>query len=371
MAHLRYWLGFNMVPGIGPARLRALLDHFDGDLESAWTAPEHELREAGLDRRSIQSLFSERHTLDLDRELRLVEAADISIFTWDDPGYPRLLRKIDSSPPVLYVRGCLDEADEWALAVVGTRRASSYGREAARRLVTPLAQLGVTIVSGLALGIDGEAHQAALDAGGRTLAVLACGVDVIYPPEHRRLADRIQQHGALLSEYPLGTSPDRKNFPPRNRIISGLSRGVLVVEAAAKSGALITAGFAAEQGRDVFAVPGSILTKRHLGTNTLISNGATPVLMPEDIVRELQLGMLPQKQEARQVIEATENESRLLAWLSDEPLHIDEIGHLSGLPISVVSSMLTVLELKGLARQAGKMLYVSTREVGPEYRPRE
>ena len=370
MAHLRYWLGFNMVPGIGPARLRALLDHFGGDLQSAWEAPASELREAGLDRRSIQSFLSVRGTLDLDRELRLVDEAGISILTWDNPAYPRLLRKIDSSPPVLYMRGRLDEADEWALAVVGTRQASSYGRESTRRLVTPLVQLGVTVVSGLALGIDGEAHLAALEAGGRTLAVLASGVDVIYPPEHRRLAERIQQNGALLSEYPLGTPPDRKNFPPRNRIISGLSRGVLVVEAAAKSGALITARFAAEQGRDVFAVPGSILTKRHLGTNTLISDGATPVLTPEDVVRELQLGMLPQKQEARQVIEATENESQLLAWLSDEPLHIDEIGHLAGLPISEVSSMLTVLELKGLARQAGKMMYVNTRERGPEYRSR-
>lgn len=369
MEHLRYWLAFNMVPGIGPARLRALLDHFH-DLETAWEAPERELREAGLDQRSIQSLQSARGTLDLDRELRRVEAQGITILTWDDPRYPRLLLKIDSPSPVLYVRGELTEADEWALAVVGTRRASSYGREATRRLVTPLAQLGVTIVSGLALGIDGEAHKAALDAGGRTIAVLACGVDIIYPPEHRRLAERILENGALLSEYPLGTSPDRKNFPPRNRLISGLSRGVLVVEAAVKSGALITAGFAAEQGRDVFAVPGSILTKRHLGTNTLISSGAAPVLKPEDVVKELQLEMLPQKREARQAIETSETEDALLGYLSDEPLHIDEIGRAANLPISDVSSMLTVLELKGLVRQTGGMQYVSVRETGPGYGPK-
>ena len=228
MGDLRYWLGFNMVPGVGPARLRALLDHFH-DLALAWEAPATELREAGLDQRSIANLREARAALDLDRELERIAGLGITILTWEDPRYPRLLQRIDGPPPVLYVRGEITAADEWALAVVGTRRASSYGRESTRRLVGPLARLGVTIVSGLALGIDGEAHKAALEAGGRTLAVLASGLDIIYPAEHRRLAERIAANGALVSEHPLGTSPDRKNFPPRNRIISGLSRGVLVV----------------------------------------------------------------------------------------------------------------------------------------------
>lgn len=367
MAHLRYWLGFNMVPGIGPARLRALLDHFRGDLEAAWKAPARELREAGLDRRSIESLCSLRSDLPVDREIDRVQELGISVLTWEDERYPRLLMKIDSAPPVLYLRGRLVEADDWALAVVGTRRASSYGREAARRLVAPLSRLGVTIVSGLALGIDGEAHQAALDAGGRTIAVLASGIDVIYPPEHRRLAERVQRQGALLSEYPLGTPPERKNFPPRNRIISGLSRGVLVVEASGKSGALITARFAAEQGRDVFAVPGSILTKRHLGTNTLISQGATPVLAPEDIVEELQLKMLPQKQQVQRAVETSAAERALLDCLTDEPVHIDDIRQLVGLSIAEISSALAILELKGLVRQTGPMQYVNIREEAAGY----
>ena len=183
---LRYWVGFNLVPGIGPARLRALLDHFH-DLGRAWEAPAGELREVGLDRRSIGSLLDARRSIDLERELRRIDDSEVTLLTWEDPRYPRLLQKIENPPPLLYMKGSLDDSDEWALAVVGTRRASAYGREAARRLVTPLAQAGVTIVSGMALGVDGEAHEAALDAGGRTLAVMGCGVDVIYPPEHLSL----------------------------------------------------------------------------------------------------------------------------------------------------------------------------------------
>lgn len=362
----RYWLGFNRVPGVGPARMRALLDHF-GNVKDAWEAPASELQEVGLDRRTIANLMAAREHMNLDREMERVEENGALIITWEDPRYPRLLQKIENPPPVLYVKGSLQDSDEWALAVVGTRRASSYGREATRRLVMPLARAGLTIVSGLALGIDGEAHEAALDAGGRTIGVLGCGVDIIYPPEHRRLAERIIESGALISEYPLGTPPDARNFPPRNRLISGLSRGVLVVEASAGSGALITARIAAEQGRDVFAVPGSILTKRHLGTNMLISDGATPVLSAEDILKELQLEMLPQKRAARQTIETTETEDKVLACLSDEPRHIDEIGRAVGLPIAQVSGTLTLLELKGMVRHLGGMHYVSTRETGPQY----
>jgi DNA processing protein len=363
MDDLRYWIGFNLTPGIGPARLRALLDYF-GAIGRAWEAPADELRQAGLDSRSIQSLIAARGRLDLERELRRVEEAEADVLTWDDPRYPRLLRKIDGAPPVLYVRGALEEADDWALAVVGTRRATSYGREATRRLVGPLAEAGLTIVSGLALGVDGEAHEAALDAGGRTLAVLGCGVDIVYPPEHRRLAERIIGQGALLSEYPLGTPPDARNFPPRNRIISGLARGVLVIEAGAGSGALITARCAAEQGREVFAVPGSILTNRHVGANMLITEGATLALSAEDILRALHLERLPQQRQARRDIEtqaapADATEDALLRCLSDEPRHIDEISRAAGLPVATVSSALALMELKGLVRQVGGMHYVS------------
>ncbi len=357
MDDLRYWVGFNRVAGIGPARLRALLDHF-GDIGRAWEATPAEWREIGLDRRSIQNLLTARQELDLDRETQRVEDAELLALTWNDPRYPRLLLQIENPPPLLYVRGNLEEADDWALAVIGTRRASAYGREVTRRLAGELATAGLTIVSGLALGIDGEAHTAALDAGGRTLAVLGSGADIIYPPEHRRLAERIADNGALISEYPLGTPPEAHNFPARNRIISGISRAVLVTEAGAGSGALITARFAGEQGREVFAVPGSILTRRHAGANALISNGATPALASEDILRALQLEMLPQKRQVRQNLATEPGELDLLRFLSDEPRHIDEIGRAAGQPISQISSLLTLMELKGLVRQVGGMHYV-------------
>jgi len=362
-----YWLGFHMVPGVGPARFRLLLQAF-GSMSAAWEAPADSLREAGLDRRTVEQIVSARRRLDLERECERLAERGITLLTWDDPQYPRLLRAVDSAPPVLFVQGELTPADEWALAVVGTRYATGYGREVTRRLVMPLAKMGVTIVSGLALGIDGEAHRAALDAGGRTIAVLACGLDQIYPPEHRRLAQEIVEHGALLSEYPLGTLPERRNFPPRNRLISGLARATLVVEAGSQSGALITARFAAEQGRDVFAVPGSILSPRQSGTNWLIQEGAIPVVSHEDIVRCLQLEMLPAKQEAQRVLDISPAESALLACLGEEPMHIDELGRRSGLTIDVVSSTLTIMELKGLVRQMGGMQYVSTVQT-PSSRP--
>mgnify|MGYP000216547194 CR=1 FL=1 len=353
----RYWVGFNIVRGIGPARLRALLDYF-GEIERAWHASPSELHNAGLDRRSLEHLLSVRSVLDLDREMKRIAAAGARVLTWEHPDYPRLLREIQDPPPVLYVRGELKKEDEWAVAMVGTRRASVYGREVARRLASALAQNGITVVSGLARGIDVEAHQAALKAGGRTIAVLGCGVDRVYPPEHRRLAAEIVAHGALVSDYPIGTPPEGPNFPPRNRIISGLSLGVIVVEAGARSGALITAEYAAEQGREVFAVPGSILSESYAGTNALIRDGARIVLGVEDVLEELNLSMVAEKMEARQVLPSNETEAILLSHLSTEPIHVDELQRQIGLPIAQVTSTLALMELKGMVRQVGGMKYV-------------
>lgn len=353
-----YYVGFNLVRGIGPARLRALLDTF-GDVERAWHAPADALRLAGLDRRSLENLLATRAKVDLDREVRRLAAAGVRVLTWDDPDYPQLLSEIPDPPPVLYIRGQLEADDAWAVAVVGTRRASVYGREVTRRLVAALAQSGVTIVSGLARGIDGVAHRAALEAGGRTIAVLGCGVDQVYPPEHRDLARQIVAQGALISEYPLGTPPEAGNFPPRNRIISGLSMGVLITEAGQGSGALITAEYAAEQGREVFAVPGSILASGSTGTNRLIQDGAKAVLEPADILRELNLTMVTQQAQARDTLPATEAEAALLAYLGPEPIHVDELGRAAGLPIAQVTSTLAMMELKGLVRQVGGMKYVA------------
>lgn len=362
----RYWIGFNIVRGIGPVRLRALVDYF-GDVQTAWRAPSQELLRAGLDRRSLENLLAARGALDLDQQMKRIAASGARVLTWESDDYPRLLYEIPDPPPVLYVKGALTEEDVWAVAVVGTRRASVYGREVTRRLTQALSRSGITIVSGMARGIDTEAHRAALRSGGRTIAVLGCGIDRVYPPENRKLAREIVAHGALLSDYPVGTPPEGRNFPPRNRIISGLSLGVLITEAGMRSGARITADFAAEQGRDVFAVPGSILTQGSVGTNALIQDGAKAVLRPEDVLEELNLTMVAEQTEARQVLPTNETEAALLAHLSDEPAHVDELRRQVGLPIAQVTSTLALMELKGMVRQAGGMRYIVAREPGVEY----
>ena len=366
MQDFRHWVGFNIVRGIGPARLQVLLDHF-GDAEKAWNAPSDQLRAAGLDRRSLANLESARASLDLERELERVAEAGAYVLTWDSPGYPELLRQIPASPPVLYVKGELTSDDAWPVGVVGTRRVSAYGREVTGQLAGALARSGITVVSGLARGVDGQAHRAALEAGGRTIAVLGCGVDRVYPPEHGQLADGIAVSGAVVSDYPIGTAPEGRNFPPRNRIISGLSLGVLVTEAGRTSGALITADFAADQGRDVFAVPGSVLARGSVGTNQLIQDGAKAVLCAEDVLEELNLSMVAEQAEAREVLPADENEAAIIAHLSAEPTHVDELQRRSALPISRVTSTLALMELKGMVRQVGTMKYVIAREAGVGY----
>lgn len=363
---LGYWVGFSRISGIGPVRLRALLDHF-GDIQAAWGASAATLRALGFDQRTIETFLTGRERIDLSAELERLAAAGVQVLTWQSPDYPPLLKTIASAPSVLYVRGKLLPQDQWALSVVGTRRASVYGREATYSLVQGLATSGVTIVSGLAYGIDTYAHQAALNAGGRTIAVLGSGVDVLYPPENRKLAETITQHGALMSEYPLGTRPESRNFPPRNRIISGLSMGVLVVEGTQQSGAMITAAYASEQGREVFAVPGNILNRNSTGPSWLIQQGAKLVTSVGDILEELNLAMVAQQSEARQVIPDNETEAVLLKYLSSEPMHVDELGHVVGLPINTVTSALTLMELKGTVRQVGGMNYVIARDVRAPY----
>ena len=258
------------------------------------------------------------------------------------------------------MRGDLLPDDEWAVALVGTRRASAYGREVAHTLTTELVRAGITVVSGLALGIDTVAHRAALDAGGRTIAVLGSGVDQIYPPQNRGLALEIAKHGAVISEYPLGVRPEAGNFPPCNRIISGLSRGIVVVEAGQRSGALITANFAAEQGRDVFAVPGSILHPGSAGCNRLIQNGATPLLSSNDVLEQLNLTQLHELQSVRAVTPTDPLEAQLLTHLTREPTSIDDIVRSSKMASAQVSSLLTVMELKGLVRQVSATSFVRT-----------
>lgn len=366
MSKTKYWIGFNNVRGIGPAKTRALLDHFR-DLRLAWEATADELRAAGLDNRALQSLLTTREKLDLDAEMARLEKAGVQVLTWSSTDYPDRLRNIYHPPPLLYRLGSLAPADEWAVAVVGTRRATVYGKEVARHIASELARAGVTVISGLARGIDTVAHRAALDAGGRTIAVLGCGVDIVYPSENRRLMQRIIEQGAVLSEYALGAPPDGSNFPPRNRIISGLSLGVVIVEAGQRSGALITADYAAEQGRDVFAVPGNIFNRTSTGCNRLIQQGAKLVLDIKDILEELNLTLVAQQLELQAVVPENETESQLLSFLSGEPLHVDEIVRQTALSTPEVSSTLALMELKGMIRQVGGMNYILARESRPAY----
>lgn len=352
-----YWIGFNRAAGIGPARMAALLE-LCGSVERAWRAPIQQLREAKIDRATIESLLEMRRTFDPAQELARVRRSGVTVLTWDDPDYPASLRNIDRSPPVLYVRGALLPEDELAVAVVGTRHASSYGREVAHSLGSELARAGVTVVSGLALGVDAIAHRAALDAGGRTLAVLGSGVDQIYPAQNRQIGMDITSHGALISDYAMGTKPEARNFPPRNRIISALSRAVVIVEAGERSGALITAEFAADQGRELYAVPGSILNSNSAGCNNLIRQGATPLLSVDDLLQQLNVERAGVQRAVRSAIPAEPQESKLLAFLTLEPLHMDEIARAAAVPSHTVSSLLAIMELKGLVRQSSPMHYV-------------
>jgi len=367
MTNVKYWVGFNIVHGIGPARLQRLLDYF-GDAETAWKAAPLDLARAGLDRKSLQNLLTLRDKLDLDAEMHRIEAMGLHVLTLLDEGYPRLLRQINLPPPLLYVKGSLLHEDDWAIAVVGTRHPKAYGLEMTRYLAGDLARNKVTVVSGLARGVDTQAHRAALEAGGRTIAVLGSGIDIIYPYENVDLARQIVASGALITEYPLGTKPDKSNFPPRNRIISGLSLGTLITHAGEGSGALITAYYALEQGREVFAVPGSALDRACSGTNRLIQRGeAKLVLRVQDVLEELNLTMVSQQAEVRAIVPENETEALLLRHLSEEPLHVDELGRLSGLPIAQVTGTLALMELKGLVHQAGGMNYVLAREAGVPY----
>src|SRR6266542_1514810 len=362
----RYWVGFNLIKGIGAVRMQALINHF-GDLESAWEAAPIDLARAGLSLKLIERIIQAREQVNLEKVWAKIESQGIKTLTWKDAAYPQRLKEIEQPPPVLYIRGEYLPDDLFAVAIVGTRRVTPYGRQITEELSSYLASNGITVVSGLARGVDAIAHQTALKSGGRTIGVLGSGVDKIYPPEHRQLAERIMESGAIVSDYAPGTPPDASNFPPRNRIISGLSLAVVVIEAGETSGALITAEFAAEQGREVFAVPGSILAPQSKGTNKLIQNGALPLLSVNDLMQALNLTRMGEHKAARKIIPADETEARLMNVLSTEPLHVDEIRTQTELPIEKVSAALALMELKGMVRQVGGMNYVAVREEQSDY----
>ncbi len=364
---IEYWVGFSLIPGIGRVRFTQLENYF-GTLEDAWKARPLDLKQAGLDSNSISAITHWQPKISLAAEMEKLDRYKVTVLTWHDDDYPARLKEIYDYPPVLYLRGSLLPQDEWCLAVVGTRRATVYGRQVTEEIVVDLVMNKITIVSGLAKGIDTVAHKSALEAGGRSIAVCACGLDTVYPAENANLARRIMQQGALISEYPIGTRPKAENFPRRNRIMSGLSLGVLITEAGETSGALITANMALEQNREVLAVPGSILSPTSRGTNHLIQEGAKLVRECTDILEELNLTAVARQIEMKELMPATDTESLLLKHLAAEPVHIDEICRSTALPVSTVSSTLTMMELKGLVRQVGTMNYVLAREVREAYR---
>lgn len=365
-----YWVAFRMAPAIGRARFELLLKAF-GALERAWRASPEALRAAGLDARAITSVSTLKARIDPDAEMARLERAGIRVLTWEDQDYPARLKQIYDLPPVLFIKGSLLPEDERSIAVVGTRRSTAYGREAAAFLTRDLAQRGVTIISGLARGIDAIAHKTALEAGGRTIAVLGHGLDRLYPPEHAALAAEVARHGALVSEYPLGVRPDAQNFPRRNRIMSGMSLGTLVVEAPQGSGAIWTVRHALEQDREVFCVPGSIFSPASQATNLLIQQGAKLVMDYKDILEELNLADVAETQLPLPlpalVAPADDTEAAILSRLAYEPTHIDDVSRDTGLPMPTLSGTLTLMELKGLVKQVGNMSYVRLRETTVTY----
>jgi DNA processing protein len=350
-------LRLSLVPGVGPRTRQALLERF-GSAEAALAATPSELRDVpGVGSKLTEKILAAGTLVDAEAEIALCQAQGITILTEADERYPRLLREIPDPPGVLFVKGELAPQDALAIAIVGTRHATQYGLGQAERLAGSLARAGLTVVSGLARGIDAAAHRGALEAGGRTLAVLASGVLSVYPPEHAKLADEVAARGALLSENPSRAEPLGGTFPQRNRIISGLSLGALIVEAGDRSGALITARHAMEQGREVFAVPGRVDGRTARGCHRLIRDGAKLVETADDVLEEL--GPLVEGaprddgQVVRHPAELTLNdmEQKVLAAVGTESTSVDRIVAETGLGVPRVLSTISVLEMRRLVRR--------------------
>jgi DNA processing protein len=361
----KYWLALNKIENLGPITIKKLWEYF-GSVEKIWLAPKEDIYQIeGLNKKAVKSFLDNRSKIDLEEEINNVSRQEITVLTLDDEEYPELLKNIYDPPPVLYVKGKTFTPKEKTIAIVGTRRASHYGKETAHKLAMELSSLGFTIVSGMALGIDTMAHRGALDAKGKTAAVLGCGVDTVYPPSNKGLAKEIETSGSIVSEFPLGTGTEKGNFPRRNRIISGLSLGTIVVEGHYDSGAMITAKQALDQGREVFAVPGNIGLDQSKGPHWLIKQGAKLVETVEDVLDELNIvipehGTQNTELRARDYSNCSDDEKKIVSVLSQEPKYIDNISSEAGLPIQQVSSLLMMLEVKKMVRQLpGKMFVLS------------
>lgn len=368
---LKYWLAWNKVREIGPVRFSYLLTAFSS-LEEAWlnqTGSKYIMEKLHIGENTWQKIEQEKKRINPDDELALLKKMKINVITIKEEGYPAMLKNIYDPPPILYYQGDFINLmnQKKGIAIVGSRRATYYGRKVARDIAAELSLRGYIIISGLARGIDTHAHMGSLEAGGFTIAVLGCGMDRIYPSENRLLAESIIKKGALISEFPIHSKPEKSNFPRRNRIISGLTIGTLVVEASEKSGALITADFALDQGREVFAVPGSIYSFFSTGCHNLIKQGAKLVNRAGDILEEFESqdgNHINSDEPERGYLcketpdNLTDDEKNFLEYISIEPLHIDEIAHLTACSHSRVSEILLSLELKNQIREIEGKRYI-------------
>lgn len=361
------WLALARVKGLGAVSFKKLTTRFV-DPTAAFSAALTELEQVeGLHRDAIDGIVAFSDWAEIDEEIERARDAGIAIVPFTNPNYPARLRTIADPPPFLYVKGNILTDDDKAVAIVGSRSASEYGRRVARDLARGLASLGFTVVSGMARGIDGSAHESALQAGGRTIAVLGSGVERAYPAEHETLYRRIGENGAVLSELPIGTRPLAFNFPARNRLISGLSLGVVVVEATEKSGSLITATLAVEQGREVFAVPGEVGSSRSRGAHRLIRQGAKLVESVDDIIEEIAPQLLDRTgsatQRAPRVLpqNASDATRTIFALLQENTLQVDQVIERTGMSAAQVLETLLDLELQGLLRQLPGKIYRAER----------
>lgn len=364
------WIGLNIVGGVGSVLYKRLILRFESP-ERVFKASRAELAQVeGMGPKALNAIKDFKEWKKASDEADKARTLGVAIVTFQDPLYPQNLKEIHDPPPYLYVKGELTAGDKVAVAMVGSRKASQYGLGETKKIARELAGKGVTVVSGGARGIDTEAHRGAISGGGRTIAVLGCGIDVTYPRENGELFEKIAENGAVVTEYPMGTPPDRANFPPRNRIISGISMGVIVMEAAKESGSLITAAYSAEQGREVYALPGSVGSSTSRGTNALIKTGAKLVEGPDDVLEDLLPYMKGYLKEldleygdegvspAVSMPSLTADELAVYGHISVEPAHVDIISGKVGFPVSKTLSVLLDMELKGAVRQISGMRYV-------------
>lgn len=368
MTQLEALVSLNLVLDIGSIRLKKLLEFFDKPENILKTSPEKLMAVSGIGEKIAHKIHALKKE-DLDKEFTLARKYNLKILTYEDEGYPENLKNIPDPPIVLYIKGEIKKEDKFSIAIVGSRRASFYGLSCAEKFASDLSDNGFTIVSGMARGIDTCAHRGALKRGGRTIAVMGSGFNHIYPPENKELAEEISKNGAVISEFPIDTLPKRENFPRRNRVISGLSLGVLVAEAARNSGALITADFALEQGREVFALPGKVDSNTSFGTNALIKQGAKLVSCADDILEEFNLNLKPTslaiipKVQTLKTGLVDDDEKTLYEAISVEPILLDDIVENTNLDISKISDILLRLQLKKMIKQLpGKQFTRSVNE---------